>query len=382
MVNKRKRTATITFHASHNYGSILQAYGLQQTLLSLGVDNEIINLRMENQKKFYFNPAELKIFGWRRRLRFLLIDFFIGGYSKALAKKFNLFESFLRDKLKLTSEFSTGEELKSRLPEYDYYVTGSDQCWNPTCLDFDMSYYLDFTESKNKISFASSFGPKAPSAVIEPIAEAIKKFKAVSAREIGSADYINRITGVEAGIMPDPTLLISREQWNQLAGDTPLIDLPYIFVYTPFPRVGTIEAALKLSDLTGLQLVISNEMVIGDMKKLMKRKNVRFKMDVGPIEFLNLIKNAKYVVSGSFHAIVFSIIFQVPFLAINGNRDNRMKEMLEKCSCIDNAIEIDSNGVFTLDKLPGSVPDEVDAVISAERDKAINYLKAALDIEK
>lgn len=377
----KKSTATITFHAAHNYGSMLQAYALQQTLLSLGVDNEIINFRTERQKNFYPNPFELHNVGWARKLKFFILDHLLSGYKDSLLKKYLLFEEFLRNKLILTKEFSSTEDLKKNLQKFDYYITGSDQCWNTSCGDFDWSYYLNFTDSLNKISYASSFGLKAPDKKILQIKEQLSKFKFISAREKGSADYIENIIGKFIAIMPDPTLILPRDHWAQLAGDASLMNDSYIFVYTPFARAGTVEIAIHLSNLTGLPIVISNEPASKDLVKLLIKKNIRFKLDAGPVEFLNLIKNASYVVSGSFHAVVFSLIFHRPFIAVDGLQDNRMKELLYKYRCEDMAVMIEKDGKFILEAPPGDIPYGVDNSIAEERRRALEYLENVLEIK-
>lgn len=379
-MNNRKRTATITFHAAHNYGSMLQAYALQQTLIDLGVDNDIINLRTDRQKTFYPNPYKLKNVGWYRKLKFFILGLLIPGYKESLLKKYLLFEDFLESKLILTREFSSSEEIRENLHAYDYYITGSDQCWNVNCGDFDWAYYLDFTDSLNKISYATSFGSKSPRKNIPKVEELLSKFRLVSVREIGSADYIKSVAGISAEIMPDPTLLIPSTHWSRLVGENPLIDFEYIFVYTPFGRVGTLEVASRLSELTGLPIVISNEPASRDMTKLLTQSNIKFKMDVGPIEFLNLIKNARYVVSGSFHAVVFSLIFHTRFVAVDGMHDNRMKELLSKYKCEDKSVVIGENGRFVYDSPPEAISPDIDNIIAAERLRALEYLGKALGI--
>lgn len=376
----KRKTATITFHAAHNYGSMLQAYALQQTLLSMGVDNEIINFRTERQKNFYPNPLELQNVGWFKKFKFFAFNLLIRGYKDSLFKKYKLFEDFLCHNLILTKEYATSDEIKTALPNYDYYITGSDQCWNTYCGDFDWAYYLDFTDSENKISYASSFGSTAPNEEIQRIKEEVSKFKVISVRESGSADYIKKTSGISVEIMPDPTFLIPNFRWVELAGDSPIIKVPYIFVYTPFARHGTIEIAKRLSRKTGFSIVISNEPTSKDLIKLLLKKNIIFKMGVGPIEFLNLIKNARYVVTGSFHAVVFSLIFRTPFLAVDGLKDNRMSELLSRFGCKDMAIEFRGNDKSFINKYLINVPEKVTDIINTERNKAMYFLRHALGI--
>lgn len=133
------KTATLTFHASHNYGSMLQAYALQQILYNLGVENEIINLRTDIQKGLI--PPQLQ---WCHPCSSLVKLLRHPIRSIALQRKYHRFEKFLVEQLHLTPELSSKKEVEIYLSkhEYDALIVGSDQIWNPACWDFDTSYLL------------------------------------------------------------------------------------------------------------------------------------------------------------------------------------------------------------------------------------------------
>ena len=134
------KTGTITFHASHNYGSMLQAYALQQILIKeLCVENEIINFRSEAQKRYYQLQDKKNI-----TLKQKILKLFIGNNDNALEKKFLLFENFLKEELILSQEFNNEDEVVEYSKKFDYLITGSDQIWNTYCLDFSWLYYLPF----------------------------------------------------------------------------------------------------------------------------------------------------------------------------------------------------------------------------------------------
>jgi len=374
-----KKTATVTFHASHNYGSMLQAYALQQTLLSLGVGNEIINLRSARQKKVYPHPNDTSDLTLKQKSWRLLQGLIYPKAHQQLIKKFNLFEDFLKEDLILTEELPGIEKGSTITSGYDYYITGSDQCWNTCCSDFDWAYFLTFTESKNKISYASSIGPFSHFQCGDRIAEELRKFRAISAREQGTAEVVERLTGVKPTILPDPTLLITREHWLEFGGREPILKRPYIFLYTPYAKPDINEIAILLSKKMNLPLVVSNFTGVKDDLLQLRLNGAQFKLDIGPKEFINLVANANAVVSGSFHALVFSIILHVPFWAVNGDTDNRMSQLLDKYGLKQRAIHLTD----IADKLSAPIPDFQfsDKEIQTERERALQFLQSNLDLD-
>lgn len=373
-----KKTATITFHASHNYGSMLQAYALQQTLCGLGVDNSIINLRTQIQKKCYPDPTDITVQSLKFKIWTIVREILYPGATKNLSEKYSLFESFLTEKLRLTPEFDEITPEVASSFDFDYFITGSDQCWNTRCRDFNWAYYLNFTDSPNKISYASSIGPISHSIDVDRVKTELSTFRAVSVREQGSANFIAQSGLTMPQILPDPTLLRSKQQWIDLCGKTPLIRHPYIFMYSPFENKDMNRIAIEVSKRSLMPVVVSNFTSAKTDFTMLRMKGAKFKLNVGPVEFVNLIANASTVISGSFHAVVFSIIMNVPFWAVNGDKDNRMKQMLEQYGFEDRAIHTDDVEL----KLSQSAPDfrHANSEIEKEQQKAINYLKTNLDI--
>lgn len=315
------KTATITFHGAHNYGSVLQAYALQQTIMSLGYENEIINLRTERQKDLY------TVFTKRKGLKYIFKNISHLAYYFPLKKRYNKFEDFINSKLKITREYATEAELRQADMQYDTFIAGSDQIWNPIPVDFDWSYYLIFVQQGKRISYAPSFGQLSSlgdKGTEQNIADALKKFDVISVRERGSAQNIYRITGKESAIVLDPTLLVEREHWLSLVKNKKqLIKGNYIFFYTLFADPVRLSIVKKISKALNMPIVTSNFSnqydVINPFKKL---------YDAGPLDFLTLIRDAKIVVVSSFHGAVFSSILNVPFFAIDGMEDARISTLL------------------------------------------------------
>ena len=144
-----KKIGCVTFHASHNYGSVLQAYALQEYIKKnfKEVDFKIINLRLPAQREMYAFPK--KKTSTKNRL-FQFINY------KALKSKYQKFELFINNVLNVTKEYTSEKDIDEA---FDIYLSGGDQIWNPICKDFSWLYYLDNIKNGIKISYAPSMGP-------------------------------------------------------------------------------------------------------------------------------------------------------------------------------------------------------------------------------
>lgn len=158
--NVMKKISTITFHASYNYGSCLQAYALQEYIKKIEKNKceyKIINLRTKIQKEMYKNCFEKKDY----KNNFKKIIFF--REKKDIINKKNNFESFINEKLNLTKEYNSLDEIKKDNLISDYYIAGSDQLWNLQAKDFDWTNFLEFTENREKNIICSKFWTKSSS---------------------------------------------------------------------------------------------------------------------------------------------------------------------------------------------------------------------------
>lgn len=337
-----KRVGIITFHASHNYGSMLQAYALQRVVTELGYDCEIINFRTAKQKNIY-RPFFLRNDHYQsKRWKLKAIAYPILAFNDI--RKYNLFEKFIKERMRVTTKtYSTFEELESANLNYDTYISGSDQIWNTACLDFDKSYYLGFVKSGKKIAYAPSMGPvsdKDISVAYYPmIKDYVKQYDSLSVREEGTAKKINEISGLTPSVMIDPTLLVKSEEWSLMARSQPMVKGEYIFLYTPRYDRDLYVEALKFAKKNNLKIVVTIHDCYGEWKS---NKYFKFVTAVGPIEFLNLIKFSKFVISGSFHAVVFSILFSKSFYAYKGMDDSRISTLLEALQLQKFAVRNDS----------------------------------------
>lgn len=376
-----KSVGIITFHASHNYGSMLQAYALQRVVTDMGFDCEIINLRTVRQKAYY------SIGGFHRgtskgkiKRRILLAPFY-----QALTSKYSKFEDFLRNDLVLTSkEYTSLTELDNESFKYDYYISGSDQIWNTTCLDFDWAYYLPFVKKGKRIAYAPSIGPTAGECIDSEyhdiISGYLNEYDALSVREDGAARFLKRQFGLEASVNLDPTLLLESEKWEEIISQESLVKGDYIFVYTPFFNAKVFALADKLSQKYKMKIVISqiyNDHIWESYKFSFFKRNMVVKSGVGPKEFLNLCKHARITCGGSFHLVVFSILLHTPFVVLDGLKDNRILNLLDGLGLKQSSVA----GNCSMECIPDPFKvdfGEANLRLGALRDKSLLWLKNEL----
>ena len=314
---------TITCHDVYNAGASLQAYALATYLRNQGHDVEIIDYKPDYlSKHFSFTAINNPIYDRPFiRLLYLLAKFpsrlcAFGGRRK------KRFDNFTRTYLPLTSHrYHSFDDLCQHCPPADVYIAGSDQIWNPIFPNGkDPSFFLQFVHSnKTRISYAASLSvddlSPEDSARMTPW---LKGLTSISVREPGSVSLLNRL-GISSISVCDPVFLLSKEEWLKLIpseNSTPPYVLVYDFDGNPMIR----QAAEKLSKEHGLKIFTLQKLGYGD----------RYIADAGPLEFLHLIKNASVVLSNSFHATAFSIIFEREFYVFDRSDkiNSRMRDLL------------------------------------------------------
>lgn len=359
----------LTFHASHNYGSMLQAYALQKTLRKIGYSSEIINLRTKIQKGLIPPPIEIihPIHTIKRILK---------SPAKVynLQRKHLLFEKFLANNLITSKELRNKEEVEQYIIKkgIDTIIVGSDQIWNPGCWDFDESYILNFNIPLKRISYAPSIGSN-PERIDQKYYELFNrcwnKFDYLSTREERSASFVKKIIGKNVQVVLDPTLLLKSEDYRNLYSHKSIIKEPYILYYTPREEKGTFGIAKLLSEKLNLKILVTqySPEYIGD--------NVIKKYNCGPKEFLNIISNAEYTIGNSFHLLAFSLIFKKEFFLISKERDSRMLNILEPIGLENGLLTHNINEI----EIPSPINfSYIDTKLDEMRIVSFNYLKNSL----
>lgn len=354
-------TKTITYHAVHNYGAVLQSYALQKALISLGFINEIINFNKD--KVIIFDKIELKLN--RNNLLSILINLLKVLYFFELKRKYLRFENFINNELILTSTYKSYEELKLNPPDADCYISGSDQVWNAINGCFP-AFFLDFGNKNTKrISYAASMGVyNLPIDNEKKLINYISKFDKVSLREEEAKNYIEARTDKNCLVHIDPVFLLDKKQWSKLCNENS-IKGKYILCYPLINNELLNESLKKLKKLTNLPIII----LVPENRT--KCKGDIYIRDAGPKEFLSLIKNSEYVVTTSFHGTAFSIIFEKKFFSLVGlHAPTRITNLLNTFN-LGNRVITDIE-YLNLDEIDY---DKVNILKNIECQKSIDYLK-------
>jgi hypothetical protein len=315
----------ITFHNYDNYGAILQSYGLQKKLREIGVSPEIIDYRCE----YISNP--FRLVNLKEKGFFNYIYGAIGHICYIpRRRKCNQFRKHMR-----YSKPVTRKNLSQAADRYDVYIAGSDQVWDYRLTNFDTTYFLDFVaEGKKKVSYAASIGENLPPKEYQgEYSRLLKDFDQILTREPYGADIVEELTGKRPECACDPTLLLTREEWEKLLVEPKRKD-KYILVYQLGINTEIVDFVKRLRNKTGCKVVYIPFPLVGALKCSMK-------ISIGPSEWMGLFKNAEYVVSDSFHGIVFSLLFNRKFFAMtNGHHKNRrVEELLTRVRLMDRTID-------------------------------------------
>ncbi len=308
-----KSIGIITFHASLNCGSMLQAYALQCILKEkVGKDSEIINFSNKGQREAYATFHKYRspknLLGWGLRLLFFPL-------LKRMEKDYAHFQ---KNYLKIGPDFfKENKELEVVDGTYECFICGSDQVWNTHAVDADDAYFLSFVTKGKKIAYATSLGATDITANLkerEHIQLLLSDFDAISVREHNAKKIIECIYPHEVPILLDPTLLLTKEQYEPLIGK-PLIKDKYIFYYAMNYNHNVNLTVNKIAKKYNMPVVIIDAKAWGPLRKF--RYGFKLSPKFGPLAYLNLVKYASMILTTSFHGTAFSVIFEKPFWYID-----------------------------------------------------------------
>ena len=319
----------LTFQFAHNYGAVLQAASLKNYLCSLGYDAKIIGYKPNRIAKIYsLNP-----FKQSNSLASICSRFTRLPYRK---KQYEQFEKFISELVENKS-FKTKEEFIRKCNEFDVLICGSDQIWNSTITGENGEYFFeDVLNSIAKISYAASFGVKELNDYQQHcIKNYLKNFLSISTREEDGKKEIETILGKKVSIVLDPVFLTNKSTWENLTLKSEFeATEKFIFYDSLAYDEKLIRKTEKLSKLTGHKIYAVHPIAT---KQKIDGKQL---YNVGPYEFLYLIKNAEYVCTDSFHASAFSIIFGKKYChEKKSDKETRIESLLTRIDAY-NASEI------------------------------------------
>ena len=352
------KVGILTFTGTINYGASLQAYALQELIKSFGIDVEIIEYHNSDIDEKEKNSG-LKRFTPRGILKALVI-------GKGLKNKVEFFKMFEKNNMKF-SPICDAEQLKELQGQYDKIVVGSDQVWCMGITNNDWHYFLDFIEdSRKKISYAPSFGNEYfPTECYTKAAKLLNEFSQLSVREQSGAELIKKITGRDAKVVLDPTLLLNCNEWKRKTSYVPEIT-NYILVYFPHNKKKVFDFVFELQKKTKLPIIY-----LSISPRI--QKGVKTIYDASPEEFLGWILHADYVVTGSFHGTAFSINCGKQFYYEPSGEGSRIDNIVKMCGVEERSI----GNKLSLDNKIDYQP--VWKKLDKYREDSISWLKNALE---
>lgn len=284
----------ITYHHTINYGAILQTYAMFKFLKSKGYEVEVIDYRPESVS-------------WEETRYLYLSKYFIFNPLGSIKRKWNM-NKFIYKYINLSHKtFYNFKSLNEYDHSYDYIICGSDEIWNINLRGLDKAYFIDFVGNQEsvKVSYAASFGSTKSLGGYQPqISQIFKKFQAISVRDSNSVKLVNQC-GFHAEKVIDPTFLINYEDIIIY----PNVKNKYLLVYGSLTIIEA-EYVKKLAEKEGLEIISIGS---NNFRKFWKLDL----FDLSPEKWLGFFSKATFVVTKFYHGVIFSLIFNKPFLVFD-----------------------------------------------------------------
>jgi hypothetical protein len=385
---KMKSVGIITIQKS-NFGGCLQSYALWTYIESIGYNCEIIDLYRPVMKGYKNETNLLSFTTTRKNVQSKSIKPFIiriysllqnyirqrnYKYNFINNKNFELFNSLI----KYSQPYKSIDSLYKNPPEYDIYITGSDQVWNPDMPFENEPYLLTFAPiGKKLIAYASSFGRvNLPDEFKINYKKCLEKYDLISVREETGQKIIGEIAGMKSNLVIDPTMLLDVNYW-QIISTQPDIMQKYLFCFSLNSNSELIKYASKICKNNKLVLVIiSNNMFDYEGVKTINKN------DSGPKEWLGLIENAEIVITDSFHGTVFSILFNRQFQSFIDKSKNKV-HLGTRIENILNKLSLESQLInnLSIEKEISKIEySKVNAKLEQLRMESKNFIDNALEM--
>ena len=385
-----KKIGLAVCYDTKNYGSQLQVLATLKKIEELGFETEIIRYKKKISPTFIvqtlprlFNIPfiQAKINSKKKRNRIDKHD----QLRDDVKKRNDRFNKFVTDYFTNLSEQYNGWEslVRKSNQNYDTFLCGSDQLWLPHNLGSHF-YTLEFAnDDKKKVAYATSFGvSEIPNNLKKGYKKFLNRFQFLSTREIAGQEIIKELTGKNAKVVCDPTLLFNSEQWMKILPEEKVISEKYIFCYFLGDNNEHRNQAEILSQKTGYKIVtipfldnfVERDLTFGDYKMF----------DIDTKDFVNLIINEEYVLTDSFHGSIFSILNHKKFITFNrytsgkGSRNSRIDSLCHLLNLNDRRFEKN-----ILDNIFNDIDyDNVEIKLNELRNASISYLIDSLGATK
>lgn len=373
-----KKIGIVTLNGYFNYGNRLQNYALQEVLKHLGfeVDTIINDAKITNStsiKKAKISRMsekslkELLVIASNKYKNYLYRD-------KLNEQRADIFKEFSKKHLsEINYNISEDSVSETLAKTYDYFITGSDQVWNPSYINGSSIEFLTFAPSNKRISYAPSFGvSQIPIEYTEKYSLWLSEMAQLSVREEAGAKLIKELTGRDATVVLDPTMMLIKEKWLSIS-KAPSNKPTKKYLLTYFLGDISKERKKLLKDIAKRNdLEIVNLAQIKDQTPYLS----------GPSEFIDYINSAAVFCTDSFHGAVFSILLETPFIVFT--REGKSPSMNSRIETLLKTFKLESreagniqtnNQIFEVD-YTHTIP-----ILEKEQEKSYNYLKQALEVK-
>ena len=346
------KAGIVTFHEADNFGAVLQAYALQQTLNKLGTDSLFFSFSDKAKKEETYCPTKGPTAVFAQRI-----------ISEG-KKREQLFAKFREQYMKCSKDYDLKEK-KLINNDFDCFIAGSDQIWNFRIPGVDGRFFLTFAEDKKKYSYAASFGSEEfPEKGKTWCSEQLMSFRKISVRESSGQQIVKDLTGRDAQVSLDPTLLLSREEWLKIASDPG--DKPYYLLFMVKYDAALHKMAKEKAEADGLELRIVTA-------AFMPQCGFPSWSQVSVNDWVGLMARSSGTFTNSFHGTAFSLMFERP-VAVAGNagelakRNGRMEDLLKKAGL----------GEAMGGTLASPEPGKISENLKEDRKASIGYLEEIL----
>lgn len=365
-----KKVGVMTWYKYQNYGSALQACAMSYVIKKMGYTAEFINYEPQ---KAYVDKLTNKVL--IKKIKITIEDIVQPKFQSDLLKQ--KFKRFMESRIVETKPKNTLPELSELNDLFDAFICGSDQIWSPN--NFDDKYFLSFIKDSDKIiAYAPSIGlPQIANEVIKDrIGKEVKRIKYISLREKQGTQLVKSLYAVDAKTVLDPSLLLTSKEWDdyiEIDKCVENLEGDYILCYFLGNEKRYFKQVKKIAKILNLKPFIIPVFKKGKIKKI--------SYEVGPEEFISLIKNAKYVCTDSYHGMLFSINYNIPFSVFKRfknmdavNQNSRINSILEILGLQKRIMErvVDAKIVKKCDFT------NANSILENERKKSLLYLETAL----
>lgn len=325
----------LTFHRALNYGAVLQCFALYKTLENMGHEVEVIDYRTEGIERFRktFSMMDFtRSKGIANKLKYVLLSILLHKSKKRTARKF---DTFVANTMSLSNVVKKKDDISNC---YDIIIFGSDQIWNPDIFnELDPVFYAQINKGNSKfVAYAASVGKICfieNSDNFNLFKRYIGAYDYISVREPSLKSFLLSKLQIESDVVCDPSLLLPKEEYEKIAEEP--MESNYVLLFDQFKTPYAYPLAGNIAKQLEVEVITIGAETSPFHKSLCKRIS-----EVSPSQFLGYIKNAKCIVTVSFHVTSFSLIMEKDFYTFPKNKnDDRSRTILKVAGLEDRMVE-------------------------------------------